>query len=94
MRNHSSTECMLKEKILILSYKHVIFLLGKVQQPFALGIIAVMCFDIFHIIFSVLNVLWFYGVTPMCCITNPAQHHSITPYNHNTFKTQILQNTS
>lgn len=32
MRNHSSTECMLKEKILILSYKHVIFLLGKVQQ--------------------------------------------------------------
>jgi len=48
MRNHSPTYCMLKEKILISSYKHVIFLLGEVQQPFALGIIAVMCFDMSH----------------------------------------------
>ena len=37
-------------KGLISSYKHVIFLLGEVQRPFALGIIAVICFNIFHII--------------------------------------------
>jgi hypothetical protein len=37
-------------------------------------------------------VLWCHA--PMCCITNPAQHQSITPYSHNTFKTGILQNMS
>jgi hypothetical protein len=72
---------MLKEMILISSYNHVIFLLGDVQQPFALGIIAVMCFDIFHIIISVFNVLWFYGVMLLCAVSQTlpnirALHHT------------------
>jgi len=60
---------MLKDKILISSYKNIIFLLGEVQQPFALSIIVVMCFDIFHIIISFLNVLWIYGVMLLCAVS-------------------------
>jgi hypothetical protein len=79
-----------KKKILISPYKHVIFLLGEVQKPFALGIIAVMCFDMSHYHQCLKCTVVLQCHAPMCYITNPVQHQSITPYNHNTFNTRIL----